>query len=932
MGITDGWVRRRAQREEQPQPVPEPERLRPLTAAGRRVDLAHPGPELSRRKDWQSAAWGYRDTVPELRFTVGFISSCLGRLRVFPAANQPEGREPVALDEAGADGVSARTAACARDAIERVQLDSRGSSMLARLGENLEVAAEGYLLGEPDPTSPTGEKWSVRSVTELQVGNDGTIRLVEPGARTTANGSGSRELDARQVELLRIWRPHPQYYEWPDSEMASVLDTAEELRLIDRLMRAQTRSRISSGQLLYVPEELSLSRAGGSSVTSSLPGTADDDDPFMEEFTAGLLDPIGNEDSPEAVVPLVLRGPALIGDQPVKDLMGCIPIPREDPAELNARRDQKVAVLARALNIPPEVITGLSVGNHWSSWLISADTVRNHIEPRAEVLCDSITSAYLRPMLREMGCPADEVARVVLWFDPSELIQNPDRGKDARDAHSTGALSDEALMKHLGFGEDDRPKLHERLFRALEARSVSDQQVPLMMLLAGMSQDDPLVVAALDAAAAGRAQRAPQVVNGGRPARALPSGPPQGEPPADPGPPSGDPVNASAAVLDRRAVPGRAPGEPRAELVRRTDTYRVPENASRELARIDAQLLTELLANADATVGRAVERAAHRARARAQRDPQLSAAFRNRNAVEVCAELGARLDAFTEDSDLDDSTGPLRELWMRATAAAAEAIAAAVSDLMRAPADPELTARLASSARDAWPGLDQALRLLIRDVLTGRHLPRTDRGEASPGPVPPKLIRDALGAAGGRWEGQRGTPPPPARSGVRSGGMGLAMMATGSVVAEVVMDSGGASLGYEWQYFGVTRVPFWPHRELSGARFSGWTDPKLATRTEHRSWIGQYYSPGDHDGCLCGFFPIWAVPKDPDEPRAQADAAALTERDSQMEARILLAEQDDLHPGRGTLPDGRTHAQAARDLHEELVNLRLEHIENRESG
>ncbi|MEV1294445.1 hypothetical protein [Pseudonocardia sp. NPDC049635] len=913
MGITGDWLRRwQAADDDVPAAAELPHRPRPLTAAGRRVDLSNPSPTLLRRKDWQAAAWGYRDTVPELRFVTGFIAYALGRLRVFPAVNQREGREPIPLQEGGTDGVSAATAAAARAAIARINLDVRGSSLLARLGENLEVAAEGYLLGEPDPDSPTGESWSVRSVTEISVTNDGRIRLIEPGARSTTGGGG-RELDPDQVELLRVWRPHPQYYDWPDSELASALDTAEELRLIDRLMRASTRSRISSGQILYVPDEFSLSRPGGAPVQASVPGAAEDDDPFMDELVNSMIEPIQNEDAPEAVVPLLMRGPGLIQDKAAKDLLGAVPIPREDPAELNDRRDRKVAVLARALNIPPEVMTGLSVGNHWSSWLISADTVRNHIEPRAEVLCDSLTSAYLRPMLREMGCPPDEVERVVLWFDPAELVQNPNRGQDARDAHAAGTLSDEALVRHLGFADDERPKLNERLFRALESRAISDQQVPLMLALAGMEEDHPIMRAAVAAAKAGRAQRAPQIVNGAPTVDGGGGDPPSGEPPAEPGPPPAPaPINAA--------------GPPR-----RRNTYRVVERACADLGRIDAQLITELLAHADATVGRAVERAANRARARAQRDPEMVAAFRDRPAVEVCAELGDRLGPYSEETDLTGSTDQLRELWLGAIQAAAEAIAEVVAAMLGVGArDEQLVSRLEAEARAAWPQLDQELRTLIRDVLAGRVAPRLDRGEAPAGPVPARMLRTALARAGGM---------PPESAGVAARGQrhlsgagnALRGLATGEVVAEVVRSNGGAELGYEWQYYGIHRVPFLPHRELSGKRFASWTDDVLATEPQDRGWIGSHYSPGDHDGCLCGFFPIWAVPMDPDEPRAQADASALTERDSQVESRILMAEIDDLYPGRGTLPDGRTHAQAQRDLHEELVELRERHINARET-
>lgn len=875
------------------------EPTRPLTAAGARLDLTSPAATMVRRREWQESAWGYRDTVPELRFACGFVANALGRLRIFAAENQPRGEDPIPLSRDGSttSGISERTQQAAIDAVERLDLDSRGSSMLARLGENLEVAAEAYLLGEPDPNSPTGETWSVRSVTEIRVDASGKVTLVEPGSSN--RGVAPRELRPDECELLRIWRPHPQYYEWPDSELSALLDTAEELRLYDRLLRGAARSRISSGQLLFIPEELSLTRAGQAPVASDVAGTDEDDDPFMAELVAGMLEPISAEDAPEAVVPMLLRGPAMTGDRPTMELMGTVNIGREDPAEILAKRDAAALKLGRGINLPPEVLSGLGDSNHWSAWSIDANTCKNHVEPRAEIMCDALTAAYLRPMLLEMGCPPDEVRRVVLWFDPAELVQNPNRGQDARDGHASMVLSDDALARTLGFADADRPTVQERVFRAIEQRRLDPGQIPVMLMAAGVAANDPLMVAAQAAAAAAArqqqtAQGGPQVID-----QAPDDGPTQSAPaPVRPIPSAPPAISASA----------------------RPPRYRVQTDLCRELAQLDALLTTSLLAHADATVGRAVERTANRIRARAVKDRELAAAFKGRPAAMVVAELGSRALDYQDAKDLDDAADSFESVWLASVNAAAAQVSALSGEMLGVPSDRRLTEQLTAQSRTAWQWLKQQIQRIVQRTLYGGPLD-TVPGEQPSGPVPASVIRGALAIAGGLPADSPGVSDD---GSVRSTDRPLQGLATGHTATSWREDRGAVELGYEWQYYGLQRHSFPPHRALSGRRFADWQDAVLETRAGDE-WIGSHYHPGDHNGCLCGFLPIMATPMDPHEGRALADTSQIMESKGQREARILLAEADDAA--------GRTNtvAQQQRDARAELIRLRRIHIDERDT-
>lgn len=453
-------------------------RPRALTAAGARINLRSPDLVHTKHPSWQDTAWDYRDEVPELRFAGDFITNALGRLRVYPAENRPRGQEPVPLADATvpgeitkAPGITAATREAAKAALDRLDLDRHGSSLLARMGENLEFAGECYLLGEP---GDEGERWTIRSVSEVHI-TQGGARLVEPGSGPVA----SKELRADQCELLRLWNPHPRHYDWPDSAMASLLTTLEGMVVLGRRGRAHDRSRISSGKAFYLPWEFSLTRPGDSSDVD------EDDDPALAAIAEAFMAPIRDESDPSSVVPVVIRGPAMLGDRPAADVLTTIDLHGEDPSGLDDRYEALVQRLARGISLPPEVIKGIGDTNHWNGQVIDATMVKNHIEPRAERMVDALTAAYFRPALKAMGVPAEQRARVCLWFDASELVQNPNRDAAAKDAHTAGVISDAALRETLGFTDEHKPDNLEMLRRAVDRERLSPASVPILTKILG---------------------------------------------------------------------------------------------------------------------------------------------------------------------------------------------------------------------------------------------------------------------------------------------------------------------------------------------------------------------------------------------------------------------------------------------------------------
>ena len=86
---------------------------------------------------------------------------------------------------------------------------------------------------------------------------------------------------------------------------------------------------------------------------------------------------------------------------------------------------------------------------------------------------------------------------------------------------------------------------------------------------------------------------------------------------------------------------------------------------------------------------------------------------------------------------------------------------------------------------------------------------------------------------------------------------------TGSAVSDMLNTAGAQTAGYEWVH-GPSLRPFEPHVDLDGIQFESFDAEALAN---HGDWPDNaYFMPGDHDGCLCDFMPIWMSPEEPSAP------------------------------------------------------------------
>lgn len=89
-----------------------------------------------------------------------------------------------------------------------------------------------------------------------------------------------------------------------------------------------------------------------------------------------------------------------------------------------------------------------------SAWAVDEGALKAHIAPLAELVCDALTRGYLQPRLEASG---EDPEAWVVWYDMSELALRPDKSANAVLAYDRQELSGAAMLREMGFDEDDSP-------------------------------------------------------------------------------------------------------------------------------------------------------------------------------------------------------------------------------------------------------------------------------------------------------------------------------------------------------------------------------------------------------------------------------------------------------------------------------------------
>lgn len=390
------------------------------------------GLERQQTQRWQTAAWDYYDKIGELKYAFNLISQIVSRTMLYAAVIEDTSEVPVDASsmlkkiEATSDEVGKNTAEAIRVADEAVRnlTEHSMSEMLRLFSLNLSVPGECYLIKD-------GRKWIVASIDELIPGTPYMLR-------TSRSGTGSEALGRRLPEdtyVARIWRSHPRWSAEADSSMLGVLDQAEKVVLFDQVMRTLSRSRLSAGAL-YIPTGI----------------TAAGDKPLDEALNEAAVQPIEDESVAQTVTPLLLVGPPEIGEKIKRIELG-----RDIDENMMAMSENAIDRMLAGLDIPKNIVSGLADTRYSNALIIDDSLYKAHIEPLILMICDSLTTAYLRPVLARHGIDPAFISKFVIWYNPSQIVTRPDRSSAANEGYDRFLISGDAWRRSRGYSDLDAP-------------------------------------------------------------------------------------------------------------------------------------------------------------------------------------------------------------------------------------------------------------------------------------------------------------------------------------------------------------------------------------------------------------------------------------------------------------------------------------------
>jgi len=440
---------------------------------------------------WQSEAWEYYDAIGEIKYAFNLVASVVSRIRIYAAAVDDPSETPTPVSKA--DTISPRLAEAAERALDRLNSAYGGQAGLLRdAALNLSVTGECYLVQIPErPGTGSPESWDIRSTDELITDARGNFSVIGRREQNSSGGAGTGSMN-RGISLGdrsfvgRIWRSHPRFSDEADSSLRGLLDMCAELLLLNRTFRATARSRLNAGAL-YLPDGLSVAAQGDGDFPLDYDSEIDPvaftpeeaEDEFEEQLIDAMTTPIRDEESASAVVPLIIRGPAELGDA-IKQFK----FERSFDPALAQRADRVLERILQGLDVPKDVITGLANVKYSNALQIDESLYKAHIEPLMLLLVDSLTVVYLRPYLLANGFDPHEVNKLVVWYDPSMVATRNDRAEDANEGFDRRAISYNTWRRAHGFSDADAPDAKELSIRMMFERGMITPEMTEAMMTA----------------------------------------------------------------------------------------------------------------------------------------------------------------------------------------------------------------------------------------------------------------------------------------------------------------------------------------------------------------------------------------------------------------------------------------------------------------
>lgn len=416
----------------------------------------------------QKEAWQFYRTLGELQFAVGvWLAGCVSRCRLIAAELQPGGDEPIPIKE----GPVAELVASIAGGI------GGQTAMMKKFAVQLSVPGESYLVGE-DPLGtkdPSQFTWRVYSSSELQITkrNPLTYRVMEY--------EGMWRPLVGEFLVVRIWNPDDEFSWRAASAVQAALPILREVDYWNRYIIAVLLSRLAMNGILLIPEEVNFP------VDDRFKDAAD---PFVAKLIDTASKAIKNPGSAAAAIPIPIKVPSQFIEH-FKHLTFATDV----GDHVQEHRQAALTRLATALNMPAEVLTGMGNVNHWGQWQLEESAIKIHISPLVEVICYGLTAGYLESMAKAANIDLSKGpngGRYVIWYDTTELTQQPDKAGEAQGVYDRGAFTEEAMLRESGFEDDDIPSMDE--FKAIALKKIAmGGGADALQALASLTGDESLV-------------------------------------------------------------------------------------------------------------------------------------------------------------------------------------------------------------------------------------------------------------------------------------------------------------------------------------------------------------------------------------------------------------------------------------------------------
>jgi hypothetical protein len=222
----------------------------------------------------------------------------------------------------------------------------------------------------------------------------------------------------------------------------SALTVLELIGLYDDRLAAECLSRLVGAGVWMIPQGMELPNVKGEA------GTKQD---FMTLLMEIAKIAVGDKRSAAAMVPVLVEAAAEDIDAASK---GKVDFWSPFDEHIMGLQEHAIRRWASGVDLPAEVMLGMSEATHWNANLISEDRVQSFIIPSLRRAVGNMTVGWLKPALAQFAMVDPTLC---LWFDASGIKTRVDLADEVQWASDRALVKDEDTLYAIGLGHMQPP-------------------------------------------------------------------------------------------------------------------------------------------------------------------------------------------------------------------------------------------------------------------------------------------------------------------------------------------------------------------------------------------------------------------------------------------------------------------------------------------